>query len=201
MLARMRKRSDPAAARTAVDSLTSAGVHVVASLVVGFPGETRESLDATVAFLNSLRSDARGHVEYMLWPFYLLPGAPVDAPERRRELGLTGLHDRWRHATMSAEDVHATWAPYVFRGVDASYTYYGGDHSAMWNAARRRQAVAHRKAVTLAFLDGAPDAVVQDRFADLYRTLRLTPGETPGWRDYLAPHDQQPSPRAARSTS
>lgn len=192
MLRRMRKRSDPEAARVAIDALTDAGVQVQASFVVGFPGETRGTLDATAAFLNALRRDARGRVEYLIWPFYLLPGAPVDRPERRRELGLSGLLGEWRHATMSSEDVHATWAPYLFRKVEASYAYYGGDSSVLFSPARRSQVVAQRKALTVAFLDGAPDDAVQQRFAALYRTLRLTPGSVPDWKDHLAPRDGQP---------
>jgi hypothetical protein len=176
-------------------------VHVLTTFVLGFPGETRASVDASAAFLNGVRRDARGAVEYLVFPFQLVPGAPVDAAERRREYGLSGLLDRWRHATMSAEDVHTTWAPHFFREVEASYTYYGGDHSGLWSAARRRQAVADRKALTLAFVDGAPDSAVQDRFAALYRTLRLAPGETPGWRDFLAPRERQPGAPRAPSTA
>ncbi len=201
MLRRMRKRSDPEAARVGIDSLTGAGVHVLTTFVLGFPGETQASVDSSVAFLNGLRRDARGAIDYLVFPFHVFPGSPVDGAERRRELGLTGLLGRWRHATMSAEDVHTTWAPYFFRAVDASYTYYGGDDSSLWNAARRSQAVAQRKAVTVAFLDGAPDEVVQNRFAALYRTLRFTPGEAPAWRDYLAPREQQPSATPALSKS
>ncbi len=192
MLRRMRKRSDPEAARVAIDALTDAGVQVQASFVLGFPGETRATLDASAAFLNGLRRDARGRVEYLVWPFYLMPGAPVDGLERRREFGLSGLLGSWRHDTMSSEEVHATWAPYFFRNVDASYAYYGGDNSSLWKADRRRQAIMQRKAVTVAFLDGSPDEVVQDRFAAMYRTLRLTPGETPDWRVHLAAREQQP---------
>lgn len=199
MLRRMMKRSDPAAARAGIDSLTGAGVHVLASFVLGFPGETRASVDASVAFLNGLRRDGRGRVDYMIFPFYLLPGAPVDAPERRRELDLTGLLDRWRHPTASSEDVRAVWAPYFFRGVDASY-YHGAENSPLWNAARHEQAVMQRKAVTVAFLDGAADEIVQDRFAALHRALRFTPGETPDWRDHLAPRDQQPGSTMALSS-
>jgi radical SAM superfamily enzyme YgiQ (UPF0313 family) len=192
MLRRMRKRSDPEAARVGIDSLMDAGVHVLATFVLGFPGETRASVDVSVAFLNAVRRDARAAMDYLVFPFHVFPGSPVDGAERRRELGLTGLLGRWRHATMSAEDVHATWAPNFFRGVEASYTYYGGDESSLWNAARRNQTIAARKAVTVAFLDGAPDQVVQDRFAALHRALRFSPGETPDWRDHLAPREQQP---------
>jgi radical SAM superfamily enzyme YgiQ (UPF0313 family) len=199
MLQRMRKRSDPEAARLAIDALTGAGVNVQAYFVLGFPGETRASVDATVGFLNRLRRDARGTVEYLAWPFYLLPGAPVDRPERRRALGLTGMFDRWRHSTMSSEDVHDIWAPYLFRAVDTSYSYYGGDNSALWSAARRNEAIAHRKALAVSFVEGAADEVVQDRFAALYRTLRFGSGETPAWRDQLAPREQQPGAGCAAS--
>lgn len=201
MLLRMRKRSDLAAARAGLDALTAAGVHVLATFVLGFPGETAASVDASVAFLNALRRDGRGRVEYSVFPFQLVPGAPVDRPERRRELGLMGALDRWRHATMTAEDVRATWAPHFFRGVEASYTYYGGDDSTLWSAARRNEAIARRKAVTLAFVDRAPDGVVQDRFAELYRALRFTPGETPDWREHLAARERQPGPAATPSSS
>lgn len=192
MLRRMNKRSSPQALRAGIDALTAAGVHVAASFVLGFPGESRETIDATAAFFNGLRQDARGQLEYLIWPFYLVPGAPVDGAERRREFGLTGLFGGWRHATMSAEDVHATWAPYLFRAIDASYTYYGGDNSSLWSGSRRRQAVTQRKALTVAFLDGAPGEVVQERFAALYRTLRFTAGVEPDWRDHLAPRERQP---------
>lgn len=201
MLLRMGKRSDPEAARRGIDALTSAGVHVLATFVLGFPGETRASIDATVAFLNALRHDAPGRVEYSVFPFHLFPGSPVDRPERRRELGLTGLLGDWRHPTMSAEEVHATWAPYFFRGVEASYAYYGGDNSPFWNARRRSEAVLQRKAVTVALLDAVADEVVQDRFAALYRNLRLGGGETPEWREYLAPREHQPRPLARFSRS
>jgi radical SAM superfamily enzyme YgiQ (UPF0313 family) len=201
MLRRMKKRADLEAARVGIDSLTGVGVHVLATFVLGFPGETRASVDASIAFLNGLRREAPGAVEYLVFPFQVAPGSPVDGPERRRELGLTGLLDRWRHATMCSDDVRVTWAPHFFRGVDAGYTYYGGDNSSLWSAARRNVAVAQRKAVTVAFLDGASDGIVQERFAALHRTLRFTRGDTPDWRDCLAGREQQPTTRPAPSSS
>lgn len=200
MLRRMRKRSDPEAARAGIEALTATGAHVLTTLVLGFPGETRASVDTSVGFLNGLRRDARGGLGYLVFPFQVVPGAPVDRPERRREVGLTGLMDEWRHATMTAAEVRETWAPYFFRAVEASYYYYGADHSPLWSVARRNEAELQRKALVLAFLDDAPEEVVQHRFAELYRTVRFTPGETPAWREHLAPREQQPSAAgAARS--
>jgi radical SAM superfamily enzyme YgiQ (UPF0313 family) len=198
-LQRMRKRCDVGAARRGIDALLGAGVHVLATFVVGFPGETRASLDHTAAFLNGLRRDARGRIEYLAFPFMVIPGAPVDRPERRRALGLTGAFGRWRHETMTSDDVHGTWAPHLFRQVEPSYAYYGGDDSALWTPARQREAIDRRKALTLAFLDGAPDDEVQRRFAALHATVRFTPAAPPDWRDVLAPRDQQPD--AARAAA
>lgn len=199
MLERMRKRCDVEAARRGIDALLGAGVHVLATFIVGFPGETRASLDATAAFLNGARRDAPGRLEYLAFPFRVVPGAPVDDPERRRALGLDGAFGRWRHATMSSDEVHATWAPHLFRAVDVSYGYYGGDDSPLWTAARQREAILRRKALTVAFLDGAPDDVLQRRFADLHAAVRFTPAAPPRWDDVLALRDHQPSAALAPS--
>lgn len=199
MLKRMRKRCDVDAARRGIDALLGAGVHVLATFVVGFPGETRASLDATAAFLNGIRRDARGRIEYLAFPFRAVPGAPVDRPERRRELELSGSFGRWRHATMTSDEVHRTWAPHLFRAVDVSYAYYGGDDSALWSAARQREAILKRKELTVAFLDGAPDAVVQRRFAELHAVVRFNPSAPPDWRDVLDERDHQPNAALAVS--
>lgn len=199
MLQRMNKRCDVEAARRGIDALLAAGVQVLTTFVLGFPGETRASVEASAAFLNGLRREARGRVEYLMFPFHLIPGAPVDAPDRRRALGLEGSLGQWRHATMSAEEVHATWAPHLFRQAEVSYEYYGGDDSRVWSGTRQRDAVLKRKALTVAFLDDASDDVVQARFAELHATLRFTPGDAPGWREVLAPREQQPN--AARAFS
>jgi len=199
MLRRMQKRCDVEAARRGIDALLAEGVQVLTTFVLGFPGESRASVDATAAFLNGLRRDARGRVEYLVFPFHLMPGSPVDAPARRREYGLTGSFGSWRHSTMSVDDVQATWAPHLFRQVDVSYEYYGGDDSRVWTGARQREAILKRKALTVAFLDGAPDDAIQARFADLHAVLRFTPAEAPTWREVLADRDRQPG--AARPPS
>jgi tRNA A37 methylthiotransferase MiaB len=193
MLRRMRKRLDVEAARNGIDALLGEGIQVLTTFVLGFPGETRASIETTAAFLNGLRADARGSVVYLAFPFQLAPSSPVDAPERRREFGLTGSFGTWRHATMTSEEVHQVWAPHLFRAADVSYEYYGGDDSALWSSARRRAAALLRKSLTVAFLDGAPDDVVQARFADLHAALRFTPSAPPDWRAVLGGRELQPS--------
>jgi hypothetical protein len=193
ILRRMRKRLDVEAARSGIDALLGEGIQVLTTFVLGFPGETRASVEATAAFLNGLRHDARGSVVYLAFPFHVAPGSPVDAPERRRETGLTGSFGAWRHATMTSEEVHRVWAPHLFRAANVGYEYYGGDDSPLWSPARRRAAVLLRKALTVAFLDGAPDDVIQARFSDLHAALRFTPAAPPDWRAVLGARELQPS--------
>lgn len=193
MLERMNKRCDLSAAGLGMDLLTGMGAYVLATFVLGFPGETEASVDRTIEFLNARRRDQRGRIEYAVFPFVLTPGAPVDRPEQRRRYGLVGSLGDWRHDTMTSEAVRRVFAPRVFAGAEPSYAYYGGDDSPLWTPQRRNDAVAARKDVTLAFLQGADDDHVQARFAGLHRVLRFGPGETPPWASHLAPRREQPS--------
>ncbi|HYU30720.1 MAG TPA: radical SAM protein [Thermoanaerobaculia bacterium] len=83
------------------------GLTSVVSLIVGFPGETRESLDRTYAFLAATPPDF-----YFLATFSTrVAGVPLLLPENRARFGLQvadGLRSMapyWRHATMSCTEV------------------------------------------------------------------------------------------------
>jgi radical SAM superfamily enzyme YgiQ (UPF0313 family) len=192
MLERMNKRCDLEAARQGIDLLTGIGATVVALFVLGFPGESAASVDATAAFLNALDRKSRGQVEYAVFPFVLTPGAPIDRPEHRARYGLEGAHGEWRHATMTSAEARTVFAPRLFRQVEVGYTYYGANDSPLWSVERRNRAVAARKDMTLAFLDAEPDAVVQQRFEALHGLLHFGQKRAPRWETCLAPREQQP---------
>jgi radical SAM PhpK family P-methyltransferase len=66
-----------------------------ASFIVGFPGETEETVQETAEFLRRARPD---FFRAQLW--YCEAGTPIDG--RRAELGIEGQGFRWRHATMES---------------------------------------------------------------------------------------------------
>lgn len=91
----------------ALDNCRRHGLTSVVSLIVGFPGETRESLDRTYGFLAGTPPDF-----YFLATFSTrVEGVPLLRPENRQRFGLRvadGLRSiapYWEHATMSCAEV------------------------------------------------------------------------------------------------
>jgi anaerobic magnesium-protoporphyrin IX monomethyl ester cyclase len=88
ILRRIRKGITPSQTRSAVAMTRRAGIGVLASFVIGLPGETSETVQETVAFAESL------DVPYSL--NLLTPYVGTDIRERASELGLQILSDDWR---------------------------------------------------------------------------------------------------------
>ena len=59
-LDRMGKGCTADEARRGIELSTGAGISLNLSILIGFPGETRESIDNTIAFLNGVSNDHRG---------------------------------------------------------------------------------------------------------------------------------------------
>jgi len=112
----MKKRSTAAEYVRGIGLLNAAGIASFASLIVGFPGETRDSVDNTIRLLNETRPTFfRGEI------WYYNHRSPIFA--QREELRIEGNGYRFRHASMSWEEacehairmfdeVHgSTWLP------------------------------------------------------------------------------------------
>jgi radical SAM superfamily enzyme YgiQ (UPF0313 family) len=99
-LQRMMKRATPDQLKTGIELLDSIGAAVTFSFVVGYPGETEQTIANTAKFINSL--DTR-LASYMVFPFRVSPLSPVARPDNRQRFKLYGVGDHWRHATMDAE--------------------------------------------------------------------------------------------------
>lgn len=66
-----------------------------ASLIIGFPGETEETVKETIAFIEATRPD---YYRGQLW--YCEPGTPID--RQREQYGITGESFVWSHSTMDS---------------------------------------------------------------------------------------------------
>lgn len=71
------------------------GIQTFASFILGFPGETEETVDETIEFLQVTKPD---YYRTQLW--YCEPGTPVDG--KRAQYGITGQGFNWRHNTMES---------------------------------------------------------------------------------------------------
>jgi anaerobic magnesium-protoporphyrin IX monomethyl ester cyclase len=100
----------------AIPRLREAGIITYASMIIGFPGETEETVAETVSLLETAAPD---FFRAQLW--YADPTTPV--MEKKDRHGIEGSGFGWRHATMDAttaadiiEDMfrgvkHSTWLP------------------------------------------------------------------------------------------
>src|SRR3569833_2035228 len=97
VLKNMRKGARASAYRDAIGWLRDHGIITVGSFVLGFPGETQDSVAVTRDFIASAGLDY-----YYIQPFYYLHHAPVHQKAERFALRGNGLF--WAHSTMAYKD-------------------------------------------------------------------------------------------------
>lgn len=83
--------------RRGVQRLRQYGILTFGSFILGFPGETRETVKDTVGYIRGLGLDY-----YRMQMWYCEPGTPID--RRREEFDLQGTGFNWRHRTMDATE-------------------------------------------------------------------------------------------------
>jgi radical SAM superfamily enzyme YgiQ (UPF0313 family) len=200
-LERMQKGCRQNEVRRGIDLATQAGMQLLMTFIIGYPGETQMTIDNTIGFINSLPTHHKGYGSYQVYPFYLLPSTEVDGLEQRREHQIIGRHAIWRHATMTSEQARDMWAPYFLRQVTTlPYEHYATDCPIGWTSTKRNAAFESRRRLTLAFCDGEPDDIIQTRFRQLCHCLAPErQDEVPSWSSILAPRDMQPGRRQARA--
>lgn len=194
MLELMRKECRSDEASRGIDLATAAGMQLKLTFIVGYPGETKESIDNTAEFINGLAHTNHGYSSFQIYPLYILPSTALDEPDFRAEHEIHGRFNQWTHSTMTSEDATKVWSPYLFRNVDAlPYEYHVSDFPKGWRVERRSKAFQLRKELTIAFLDGLDDDGIQERFVPLFHHLRDTPADrVPHWDELLANRRYQP---------
>jgi len=78
-----------------IEQLKKQGIHVHANFIVGFPGETEESAEKIVHFLDEMEIP---FCTVCTWVY--IPSTPIG--ERAREFGIEGMGIEWKHNTMDS---------------------------------------------------------------------------------------------------
>ena len=127
MLERMNKASRRRDYLEALEVFNRTGIQTYASLILGFPGETEETIAATVSLIEEGRPTF-----YRMQLWYCDPITPIW--ERRDELGITGSAFNWSHDTMDwrtacehierifCEERESIWLPQM--GFEQWATFY-----------------------------------------------------------------------------
>lgn len=105
--------------REGIRKLHERDIFTFAAFIVGFPGETKQSVMNTINFIEECP------------PTFFSPQLYFHDPitrinHRREEFGIEGSHYRWRHNSMCWEE-GAEWLDYMVRRIDnsISLTLYG----------------------------------------------------------------------------
>ena len=99
ILKNMDKRVTRADFLKGIKHLKNHGIVSMGAFVLGFPGETGETLNDNLSFI-----EMSGVEFYTFKEFYYMKNTPVY--EKRDEFRLTGMGSKWKHETMAYADIH-----------------------------------------------------------------------------------------------
>ncbi len=99
ILKNMDKRVTRADFLNGIKHLKKYGIVSMGAFVLGFPGETDETLNDNLNFI-----EMSGVEFYTFKEFYYMENTPVH--EKRDEFGLKGIGSKWEHQTMAYADIH-----------------------------------------------------------------------------------------------
>jgi radical SAM superfamily enzyme YgiQ (UPF0313 family) len=131
MLERMNKQSDPELNEAVIERIMAAGIHCSCYFLFGYPGETKESVATTAAFIQRLeKHQGPGYFNWSLYPFLLAPFSPIY--DSREESDLEGYLLEWSHETMDSEAVKKHLLS-VYMMLDNSGQIYRDDNVQMFD--------------------------------------------------------------------
>ncbi|NNF97973.1 MAG: radical SAM protein [Desulfobacteraceae bacterium] len=104
ILDNMEKKVDAAIYPDVISRLLHAGLNCTATFMMGFPGETEETVRQTMRFIQSMdMADAPGTAFWTIYPFMLAPLSPIYERASRDRYQLNGYLAEWRHTTMDSK--------------------------------------------------------------------------------------------------
>ena len=124
ILKKMNKRFTRAEIRRGVDLLKKEGVPVTASWIVGFPGETPDSVRNTLDLILELRCE-----QNVVHTFTVYEQAPVGL--RKGSFGVQGHAMHWKHESMDSR-VATRWTKWVILRMLAAGLRMGTAHDVSW---------------------------------------------------------------------
>lgn len=183
LLKEMRKAQKPEKVLRAMNLLSDVGISTLSTLVVGFPTETSQTIDNTIALLNAYPDRGSTLHWFNCWVHTLVPLTPAD--KERSKWGLEGIQLDWKHDTMDvAQAFHererlmrevrrggAYNGPYAFDSIEA----FSGAGEAGWQDMRRFFKLRHRIGCLDYFREESMDGFTREEtLREVERLVRAT---------------------------
>ncbi len=112
MLARMKKTARRKHYQNAIPAFNACGISTYVSLIVGFPGETDDTVEDTIGLLEEAKPE---YYRAQLW--YADPVTPVWQDRQKYRIAGQGFH--WKHETMDSQQA-SDWIERMFLRVQNS---------------------------------------------------------------------------------
>lgn len=119
VLLNMNKKSNIDHVLEVVNGLGERGISTFSTIIIGFPGETRETVDHTISFLNNYRSSVTSIHWHSPFLFILLPKTRVE--RHREKYDLRGFMLNWRHNTMDVKEAALQLKRFMLKTEGACY--------------------------------------------------------------------------------
>ncbi len=128
VLNNMKKHANPELYSHVIRALLNNGINCSCCFIVGFPGETAESVQKTIDFIEQIpKPDQQGVFYWSIYPFLFAPLSPVYEPTKRKRYSLSGYMGRWKHFSMDSKEASA-WIRKAFSMIKNSSPIYSGDN-------------------------------------------------------------------------
>jgi p-methyltransferase len=167
ILKEMNKRATPEMYLEAIDLLNRHGISTQLYIIIGYPGETRETVDNTVALLNQFAHEGPAINQLLVFPFGFIPLSPVYEPATARKYNLSGYMQQWTHQTMTSQEA-MEYALNIYDRVQNLHPNYGIDEFHQVEGAKLKKLYELRAKIHAAERAGEH----QDTLDRLWRNLR-----------------------------
>ncbi len=196
-LQRMNKSQDLESARRGIEILDQNGITALMTFIVGFPGETRETINQTASFLNNLNIGLASS-NYLLFPLIISPFSDLARNEFRDQWKITGYVDQWSHYTMNSDETpgygyelfkQVTRVPYHYT---EERTYYNRQ---LFTDDQRIRLFHLRQQLTIAFMEEADWEKILDLFVQMSVIMGFSSPDIPsGFRNEVIFNKMHPIP-------
>jgi len=124
ILKEMEKKDHPENYLRVVELLNTHGISTQLYFIIGFPGETRQSVENTIKLINRFHHQGPAINEIMVFPYVFAPLSPVYNMKNRIKYGIEGYMTQWSHRTMNSKEA-LVFARELFLQVENIYPHYG----------------------------------------------------------------------------
>lgn len=174
-LDRMNKKQKVENVKKGIEQLDAAGIAVLMTFVVGYPGENQQTLANTIQFLNGLNLQ-NSIVNYQVYPLQIFSLSELTEPATREKYNIQGYNEQWSHSSMNAAEAFNACHT-LFRQVqNLPYHYPGESHffnRGRFSQGQRKELFSLRHRLTLKMIENAPLPEKETLLRQMIQTMQL----------------------------